>query len=199
MITTRFKKQLDFLIEVDKVKNILRMTSIADGSRRENDAEHSWSLAIMAVLFSEYMEAELDVLKVVKMVLIHDLVEVYAGDTFCFDEVGMEDKDEREQASADKIFGILEADQNLEFRNLWEEFEACETREAQYAAMLDRLQPLIMNYINEGGTWAQHGITVEQVYKRNQITLDRGPKEFIDFIQQVVAECEEKGYIKSNK
>lgn len=199
MITTRFKKQLDFLIEVDKVKNILRMTSIADGSRRENDAEHSWSLAIMAVLFSEYMEAELDVLKVVKMVLIHDLVEIYAGDTFCFDEVGMEDKEEREQASADKIFGILEEDQNLEFRHLWEEFEACETREAQYAAMLDRLNPLIMNYINEGGTWTQHGITVEQVYKRNQITMDKGPKEFIDFIHQVVAECEEKGYIKSNK
>ena len=153
----------------------------------------------MAVLFSEYMEAEIDVLKVVKMVLIHDLVEIYAGDTFCFDEVGMEDKEEREQASADKIFGILEEDQNLEFRNLWEEFEACETREAQYAAMLDRLNPLIMNYINEGGTWTQHGITVEQVYKRNQITLDKGPKEFIDFIHQVVAECEEKGYIKSNK
>lgn len=198
-MTSRFKKQMDFLIEIDKVKNILRMTSIADGTRRENDAEHSWSLAVMAILFAEYMPQDLDLLKVIKMVLIHDLVEIYAGDTFAFDEAGMEDKEEREQLSADKIFGILESDQGLEYRTLWEEFEACETQEAQYAAMLDRLQPLIMNYINEGGTWAQHGITVEQVYKRNQITLEKGPKEFIDFINQVVEECVEKGYIKSEK
>lgn len=138
MTSNRFKKQLDFLIEIDKVKNILRMTSIADGSRRENDAEHSWSLAMMALLFHEYMP-HTDILKVIKMVLIHDLVEIYAGDTFAFDETGYEDKEEREQLSADKIFGILESDQGQELRRLWDEFEACETEEAQYAAMLDRL------------------------------------------------------------
>ena len=192
----RFKKQLDFLLEIDKVKNILRMTSIADGSRRENDAEHSWSLAMMVFLFAEYIEEEIDLLKVVKMVLIHDVIEIYAGDTFCFDAVAMEDKEERELASADKIFGLLDKDQELEFRSLWEEFEACETREAEYAAMLDRLHPFIMNYVNEGGTWTQHGISVEKVYKRNQITLAKGPQVFKDFIYQVVAEFKDKGYLK---
>ena len=176
MMTDRFKKQLDFFLEIDKVKNILRMTSIADGSRRENDAEHSWSLAIMAFLFVEYVDENVDLLKVIKMVLIHDLVEIYAGDTFCFDEEGMQDKEAREQASADKISDLLETDQGQELRILWEEFEACETPEAEYAAMLDRLQPLIMNYVNEGGTWAQHEISVEQVYKRNQITLEKDHK-----------------------
>lgn len=195
-MNTRFKKQLDFLLEIDKVKNILRMTSIADGSRRENDAEHSWSLAMMALLFAEYIEEEIDLLKVVKMVLIHDIVEIYAGDTFCFDSVGMEDKEERERASADKIFGLLDKDQEHEFRSLWEEFEVCETKEAEYAAMLDRLHPFIMNYVNEGGTWTQHGISVEQVYKRNQITLEKGPQVFKDFIYQVVAEFKDKGYLK---
>ena len=192
----RFKKQLNFLIEIDQVKNILRMTSIADGSRRENDAEHSWSLAMMAVLFAEYVDDQIDLLKVIKMVLIHDLVEIHAGDTFCFDEAGMQDKEAREQASADKIFGLLEQDQGQELRQLWEEFESCETLEAEYAAMLDRLQPLIMNYINEGGTWAQHHISVEQVYKRNQITLEKGPQVFKDFIHEVIEECVAKGYIK---
>lgn len=192
----RFKKQLNFLIEIDQVKNILRMTSIADGSRRENDAEHSWSLAMMAVLFAEYVDDQIDLLKVIKMVLIHDLVEIHAGDTFCFDEAGMQDKEAREQASADKIFGLLEHDQGQELRQLWEEFESCETLEAEYAAMLDRLQPLIMNYINEGGTWAQHHISVEQVYKRNQITLEKGPQVFKDFIHEVIEECVAKGYIK---
>ena len=196
MMTDRFKKQLDFFLEIDKVKNILRMTSIADGSRRENDAEHSWSLAIMAFLFAEYVDENIDLLKVIKMVLIHDLVEIYAGDTFCFDEAGMQDKEAREQASADKIFGLLETDQGQELRVLWEEFEACETPEAEYAAMLDRLQPLIMNYVNEGGTWAQHEISVEQVYKRNQITLEKGPQAFKDLIHHVVEECVAKGYIK---
>lgn len=192
----RFKKQVDFLLEIDKVKNILRMTSIADGSRRENDAEHSWSLAMMAVLFAEHADENIDLLKVIKMVLIHDLVEIYARDTFCFDETEMQDKEAREQASADKIFGLLEQDQGQELRTLWEEFESCETIEAEYAAMLDRLQPLIMNYVNEGGTWAQHNISVEQVYKRNQITLEKGPQVFKDFIHQVVEECVAKDYIK---
>ena len=196
MMTDRFKKQLDFFLEIDKVKNILRMTSIADGSRREIDAEHSWSLSIMAFLFVEYVDENVDLLKVIKMVLIHDLVEIYAGDTFCFDEEGMQDKEAREQASADKIFGLLETDQGQELRILWEEFEACETPEAEYAAMLDRLQPLIMNYVNEGGTWAQHEISVEQVYKRNQITLEKGPQAFKDLIHHVVEECVAKGYIK---
>ena len=124
----RFKKQLNFLIEIDQVKNILRMTSIADGSRRENDAEHSWSLAMMAVLFAEHVDDQIDLLKVIKMVLIHDLVEIHAGDTFCFDEAGMQDKEAREQASADKIFGLLEQDQGQELRQLWEEFESCATK-----------------------------------------------------------------------
>ena len=198
MLDQRLKKQLDFIIEIDKVKNIFRMTYVVDKSRRENDAEHSWHLGIMASLLAEYIEEDVDISKVIKMVLIHDLVEIYAGDTFAFDEKGHLDKYDREKECANKIFGMLPEDQGEEFHQLWEEFEACETIEAQYGAMLDRLQPLILNYATEGGSWKEHNITAEQVYKRNQITLEKGPKAFKDLINFVVDDCVKKGYITSN-
>lgn len=197
MIDERLKKQMDFLIEIDKVKNIFRMTYVSDKSRRENDAEHSWHLGIMAFLLSEYVKEDIDINKVIKMVLIHDLVEIYAGDTFAFDEKGHLDKYEREKESANKIFGMLPEDQGKEFKQLWEEFEECETLEAQYGAMLDRLQPLILNYATDGGSWREHNISVEQLYKRNEITLNKGPKEFKDLINFVVDDCAKKGYIIS--
>lgn len=195
MITERLKKQIDFLIEIDKVKNIFRMTSIADGSRKENDAEHSWHLGIMAFLLSEYIQEEIDIYKVMKMVLVHDLVEIYAGDTFAFDEKGMEDKAEREEQAANRIFGILPEDQRAEFKGLWEEFEACETIEAQYGAMLDRLQPLLLNFVTDGGSWKEHNISVDKIYRRHDITFQKGPKEFKDLIDYIVNECIKLGYI----
>lgn len=193
----RLKKQLDFLIEIDKVKSIFRQTYIADGSRHENDAEHSWHLGIMAILLSEYIKEDINICKVIKMVLIHDLIEIYAGDTFAFDEKGMEDKEEREQASAAKLFGMLPDDQEKDFRDLWNEFEECKSREAEYASMLDRLQPLILNYVVDGGSWKEHNITVDQIYKRHEVTFRTGPKEFVDLVKFIVEECVNKGYLKA--
>ena len=195
MLDERLKKQIDFLIEIDKVKNIFRMTYVSDKSRHENDAEHSWHLGIMAFLLSEYVKEDIDINKVMKMVLIHDLVEIYAGDTFAFDEKGHIDKYEREKECANKVFGMLPKDQEKEFHELWEEFEECETIEAQYGAMLDRLQPLLLNYATEGGSWREHKISAEQIYKRNEITFNKGPKEFQDIINFVVDKCTKEGYI----
>lgn len=194
-LESRLKKQIDFIIEIDKVKSIFRMTSVSGNARRENDAEHSWHLGIMAFLLSEYIKEDIDITKVMKMVLIHDLVEIYAGDTFAFDEKANIDKYEREIESAKKIFGMLPKDQAKEFNDLWEEFEKCETIEAQYGAMLDRLQPILQNYINQGGSWKEHNVTLEQIYKRNEITFKKGPKEFQDIINFVVDECIKNGYI----
>lgn len=196
MIAERLKKQLDFLVEIDKVKNIFRMTYIADGSRRENDAEHSWHLAIMAFLLSDYIKEDIDVCKVIKMVLIHDLIEIYAGDTFAFDEKANEDKEERELASANKLFSLLPEDQEKEFMTLWNEFEECTTREAEYANMLDRIQPLLLNYVVGGGSWTEHKISSEQIYKRHEITLSKGPQEFKDLVNTIVNECVEKGLLE---
>lgn len=196
MLNERLKKQMDFLIEIDKVKNIFRMSYVTDKSRHENDAEHSWHLGIMAFIFSEYIEEDVDISKVMKMVLIHDLVEIYAGDTFAFDEKGYEDKAEREQLAADKIFGMLPQDQGIELRALWDEFEAGETKEAKYGDMLDRMQPLLLNYVTQGGSWSEHNISVEKIYKRNEITLKEGPQALKDIINYVIDECVAKGYIQ---
>lgn len=195
MISERLKKQLDFLVEIDKVKSIFRMSYIADGSRHENDAEHSWHLAIMAFLLSDYIKEDIDICKVIKMVLIHDLIEIYAGDTFAFDKKANEDKEEREIASANKLFSILPQDQGVELRAIWNEFEECKTREAEYANMLDRIQPLLLNYVVGGGSWTEHKITAEQIYKRHEITLSKGPQEFKDLVNFIVDECVEKGIL----
>lgn len=196
MLDERLRKQMEFLIEIDKVKNIFRMTYVADGSRHENDAEHSWHMGIMAFLFAEYVGDAVNVNKVIKMVLVHDLVEIYAGDTFAFDEKGYEDKELRERESADKLFGMLPKSQEIEFRALWDEFEAGLTKEAQYGIMLDTMQPLLLNYVTGGGTWKKHNIPVEKVYKRNEMTLKNGPQPLKDLVNFVIEDCIKKGYIK---
>lgn len=195
MISERLKKQIDFILEVDKIKNIFRMTKIHDGSRKENDAEHSWHLALMAFLLCEYSKnSKIDILKVMKMCLIHDLVEIDAGDTFCYDTVGNMDKLEREKKAAKRIFSLLPEDQGKELHELWEEFDAMETPEAKYAAALDRLQPVMLNYINNGGTWIEHKISKEQVIKRNHYIEDGAP-ELWDFASSLIEEALSKGYI----
>ena len=152
MNSARLLKDIEFIVELDKMKSILRQTSLIDKSKRENDAEHSWHISVMAMVLSEYANEEIDVCKVIKMLLIHDLVEIYAGDTFCYDVEGNKDKKERELKAADKIFGMLDEDKGMELRKLWDEFEEMNTKEALFAASMDRLQPFFNNYFSGGGT-----------------------------------------------
>lgn len=164
----RLEKQIRFIVEADKVKNIFRQTYLADGERKENDAEHSWHLAMMAVLLQEHMKEKADLAKVMTMVLIHDLVEIDAGDTYAYDEKGAQTKREREVKAADRIFGLLPEDQGTYFRELWEEFEAYETPEAKFAHLLDNFQPLLLNDASGGKSWKEHGVHRAQPMKRNE-------------------------------
>jgi putative hydrolase of HD superfamily len=162
----RLDQQLSFVLEIDKLKTILRQTLLTDSSRRENSAEHSWHLAIMSFLLTEYATAPVDILRVVKMLLVHDLIEIDAGDTFAYDVAGNVDRAEREQRCAERIFGMLPEEQGRELRALWEEFDAFQTPESKYANALDRLQPLLHNSRTEGGTWRIHSVARDQVYRR---------------------------------
>jgi putative hydrolase of HD superfamily len=162
----RLQQQINFVIEIDRLKGVLRQTPLMDSSRRENSAEHSWHLAMMALTLAEYAPAGVDVQQAMHQVLIHDLVEIDAGDTFCYDQAAHEDKAEREQQAAKRIFGLLPEPHNQKLRQLWDEFEAQQTPTAQFAAALDRLQPLLHNWQTEGGTWKQHNIHRDQVMKR---------------------------------
>jgi putative hydrolase of HD superfamily len=162
----RFAKQLRFIVEIDKLKRVLRRTLLTDQSRRENSAEHSWHIALMAPILAEYAAEEIDVLRVMKMLLVHDLVEIDAGDTFAYDAAGHLDKEARERAAADRVFVLLPEDQASELRSLWNEFEESESPEARFALALDRLQPLLQNVHADGGTWRSHGVTREQVLER---------------------------------
>lgn len=164
----RLEKQIRFIVEADKVKNIFRQTYLADGERKENDAEHSWHLAMMAVLLQEHMKEKADLAKVMTMVLIHDLVEIDAGDTYAYDEKGARTKREREVKAADRIFGLLPEDQGTYFRELWEEFETYETPEAKFAHLLDNFQPLLLNDASGGKSWKEHGVHRAQPMKRNE-------------------------------
>ena len=168
----RLQKQMKFILEVDKVKEIFRQTYLSDGSRKENDAEHSWHLALMAVLLKEYANEDVDLLKVIPMVLIHDLVEIDAGDTYAYDQAGLATQRERETKAADRIFGLLPSDQAEVFRALWEEFEAYETAEAKFAHALDNCQPLFLNDASGGKSWKEHGVHKSQIYKRNEHTAE---------------------------
>ena len=165
---TRLEKQIQFIVEVDKVKNIFRQTYLSDGERKENDAEHSWHLALSAILLKEYVSEEVDLLKVITMVLIHDLVEIDAGDTYAYDSAGAKDKREREEKAADRIFSILPTEQGQYFRELCEEFEEYETEEAKYAHLLDNFQPMLLNDAAKGKSWSEHQVKKQQIYKRNE-------------------------------
>ena len=164
----RLEQQLQCILEIDKVKKIIRQTPLSDASRKENDAEHSWHIALMAYLLQEYVEEPVEVSKVMLMVLIHDLVEIDAGDTYAYDEEGAKTKDERERKAADHIFGMLPEDQGMYLKALWEEFEAYETAEAKYAHLLDNFQPLLLNDAAGGISWTEHQVKKSQIYKRNE-------------------------------
>ena len=191
----RLTQQVEFIVEIDRLKQVYRRTYLMDASRHENDAEHSWHLGVMAILLLEHAQSpRLDLLRVLKMVLVHDLVEIDAGDTFAYDDVGAVDKIQREQAAADRLFALLPTDQAAEFRAVWEEFEARQTPEARYAAALDRFQPMLHNYRTKGKAWQEHGITVDQVLARNQSMAEGSPLLW-QYAQQFVADAVSKGYL----
>lgn len=162
----RLARQLRFVVEIDRLKTVLRQTLLTDASRQENSAEHSWHLALMAALLAEHAGAPVSVQRTMTMVLVHDVVEIDAGDAFCYDAAANVGKEERERRAAERIFGLLPAGQAAELRALWEEFEAGETADARFAVALDRLQPLLQNIHSGGGSWRAHGITRGQVLRR---------------------------------
>ncbi|MBO5460887.1 MAG: HD domain-containing protein [Ruminococcus sp.] len=192
---TRLEQQIKFIVEIDKVKNIFRQTYLADKNRKENDAEHSWHIALMAYLLQEHAEEEVDVSKVMLMVLIHDLVEIDAGDTYAYDTEAAKSKRQREEAAADRIFGMLPEDQGEYMRELWEEFEAYETADAKYAHMLDNFQPILLNDASDGESWTEHGVKKSQIYKRNE-HIEEISKEVWNCMQGIVEKHIEEGHVK---
>lgn len=190
----RLRQQIDFLVELDKVKHIFRQSALMDQSRKENDAEHSWHIAVMAFVLAEYAAVEIDIARVVRMLLVHDVVEIDAGDTFLYDEDGARDKAQRERQAANRIFALLPPDQEAVYRAAWEEFEARETPEAKYAAALDRLQPLLLHYHTQGVVWQYHGITADRVLARNRHIAEGAPSLW-EFARQLIRESVEKGYL----
>ncbi len=196
MSNERLEQQMKFLLEIDKEKTIGRQTYLSDKSRKETDAEHAWHLALMALLLSEYANEPVDVLHTMTMVLIHDLVEIYAGDTFAYDETGKESQRERELEAADRLFSMLPEDQGQKLRSIWDEFEARETPEAKFARTLDNFQPTMLNRAAEGISWMEHDIAVGQVLRRNE-TSGQGSETLWNyalknFIEPSVAD----GYLK---
>ncbi|MCR4888275.1 MAG: HD domain-containing protein [Ruminococcus sp.] len=191
----RLKKQLDFMLELDKMKNLYRQTYVLHEDRKENDAEHSWHIAILAFLLAEYSNEPIDVTHVMKMVLLHDVIEIDAGDTYCYDTEGYKSKAEREEKAARRIFGLLPDDQRDEFYALWREFEDSETADARFAAVLDRIQPLMLNYTKGGISWQEHGIAKEQVLNRNKEYFSSSDK-LADVIKSVINDAHEKGWLK---
>lgn len=192
---SRLEQQIAFIVEIDKVKQIFRQNYLADGTRRENDAEHSWHIALMAVLLQEYADDTVDISKVMTMVLIHDLVEIDAGDTYAYDDEGAKTKREREVQAAERIFGLLPKDQGLYFRSLWDEFEEYETADARYAHLLDNFQPFLLNDASKGISWVEHQVKKEQIYKRNEKTGTTSPTIW-EHMKKVIEENIEKGNIK---
>ena len=191
----KIKSQIKFLLVIDEMKNVLRRNLVVDGSRRENDAEHSWHLAMLAMILEEYSAEKVDIERVLKITLVHDLVEVYAGDTFAYDAKGNEDKLDREIDAANRLFGMLDPVQGAEIRALWDEFEAKETAESRYANAVDRLQPLLLNYMTNGHTWKLGDVHAPQIYKRMDIIRTATP-ELWHIVEGIINTSIEAGILK---
>lgn len=176
----RLEQQLQFIREIDKEKQIFRQTYLSDGKRKENDAEHAWHMAVMVFLLKEYANEEIDVLKTIQMILIHDVVEIDAGDTYAYDEAAKSTQREREEKAAARLFGLLPADQGQEMLALWEEFEAGETKEAKFARTMDNFQPMMLNDATDGKAWLEHEVAVSKILKRNERT-PRGSNELWEY------------------
>ena len=192
----RLKKQLDFALEVDKEKNIFRQTHLSGHGRNENDAEHAWHMALMAYLLKEYSNEPVDIAKVMLMCLIHDVVEIDAGDTYAYDADGLKTQKEREDRAKERIFSLLPEDQKADLIALFDEFEAYETPESKYAHAMDNLQPLILNNSNGGSDWKEHGVTSSQVYGRQSKTKLGSDKLYQEVVDKIIKEQIKKGNIK---
>lgn len=192
----RLKKQLDFALEVDKEKNIFRQTHLSGHGRNENDAEHAWHMALMAYLLKEYSNEPVDIAKVMLMCMIHDVVEIDAGDTYAYDAEGLKTQKEREDKAKERIFSLLPDDQKAELIALFDEFETYETPESKYAHAMDNLQPLLLNNSNGGSDWKEHGVTVDQVYGRQSKTRLGSEKLYQEVTDKLIQEHIRKGNIK---
>ena len=191
----RLKKQIEFMLELDKMKNIYRQTYVLHEDRKENDAEHSWHLAILAFILAEHSNKPVNVAKVMKMVLIHDVVEIDAGDTYCYDSEGYKTKADREERAAQRIFGLLPEDQKVEMYRLWREFEDSVTDDARFAAVLDRIQPLLLNYTKSGISWKEHDVFKEQVISRNKAYFDVSD-DIAELIISIIDDAHSNGWLK---
>ena len=191
----RFEAQIAFLLEMDKMKNIYRQTLVLHEDRRENDAEHAWHLAMLALVLSEYANEPVDLQRVLATVLIHDVVEIDAGDTYAYDDAGNATKAAREQKAAERLFGLLPAEQGTYLRQLWDEFEAGSTPEARFANALDRIQPLMLNYTKHGQSWQTHGTKQSQVMGRMQRVYD-GSETLGDFAADLIRRAVEEGILR---
>lgn len=191
----RLTQQLQFILEIDKLKSIYRRTLIANGERHENSAEHSWHLALCALVLHEHANEPVNLSRVLKMVLVHDIVEIDAGDTFFFDEAGNGSKAAREQLAANRIFGYLPADQQAELRALWEEFEERKTADAKFAAALDRLMPALHNRETQGFSWHEHNITSQQIIPKIE-HMREGSETLWDVVSGIIDESITKGYLQ---
>ena len=197
-VPERLGKQLAFIVEIDKLKRVVRQTLLMDASRCENDAEHSWHIGVMALLLAEYAADRVDILRVVKMLLVHDLVEIDAGDTFCYDEKAACDKEIREKQCADRIFGLLPVDQAGELRMLWDEFEARVSPEAKFAAALDRLHPMLHNFNTRGAAWRKHGVTSDEVLAKNR-HIGEGSAALWAYAEAMIKEAVAQGYLAEGR
>lgn len=191
----RLKRQLDFILEIDKEKNILRQTHLSNHGRRENDAEHAWHMAIMAYLLKEYSNEPVDVAKVMIMCLIHDVVEIDAGDTYAYDAEGLKTQKAREEAAKERIYSLLPDDQKQDLQAIFDEFEERKTPEARFARALDNLQPLMLNNSNDGGDWKEDQVTAEQVYRRQRRTAE-GSEKLYEVTDQLIQENIARGNIR---
>jgi putative hydrolases of HD superfamily len=194
MAEDRLTRQLAFVLELDKLKAIARQTLLTDGSRCETDGEHSWHVATMALVLAEYAPPGTDIARVTAMLLVHDVVEIDAGDTFIHDESGALDKEAREQAAALRLYGLLPPDQTATFRALWDEFEAKATAEARFADALDRIQPILNNFATKGATWQRHAVTADKVMTL-VARIERGAPALGDYAAGLVAEAVRRGYL----
>ena len=195
MVTENLLKQIEFIKEIDKIKYIQRRTKLFNSDRNENDAEHSWHLAMMAIVLSEYSDVKIDLLKVIKMVLIHDIVEIDAGDTFIYDQNKNHENTEEELISAKRIFGILPEEQASEFIEIWTEFEEGISNEAKFAKSMDRLEPLLQNTSNNGGTWKEFGVKYKTVYDKKK-TIRNGSKELWNYAEKLIEDSVDKGILE---
>jgi putative hydrolases of HD superfamily len=192
----RLEQQLAFVMELDKLKRVVRRSYICGGERRENTAEHSWHTALMVLLLSEHSDESIDAIRTMKMMLVHDIVEIDAGDSFVYDSAALASQNEREKVAADRIFSLLPEDQAREIRGLWEEFEAQVTPEARFAKATDRLIPMLHNYHSQGKSWNEHGVTRQMVLDVNS-RIAAGSKVLWEYARRLAESASEQGFLKS--